>query len=258
MQVHARLVTPPDEKLVNRHLIRDFLERLLGVTDRERDEDGAGPRGNLVNIEPEPLGKKYDLGRNRWNGVVIVLAKKAKINLGESVDLGNTTELEDFLSRSLQGRMLGLVAGKFQAEICLDRGADIRGRARVNSPTAIFILMGKDVVGTLPKTFGITRAEQRVQQDVIGLESGIGFQLAAPVALFVLLGEEKLAGTVNSSCGAAGEIINFSEMQLRSRDRDCRGGFVHAKSLSLQWLQRAQRQSLPQFREAIRSGRFQA
>src|SRR5579862_8874304 len=111
--------------------------------------------------------------------------------------------------------MLGLVADKFQAEICLDGGANVRRRARVNSPTAVFILMRQDIVGALPKTLGITGTEQRVQQDVIGFESGVGFQLAAPVAFFVLLGEEKLARTIDGGSRPTGEIVNFSEMQLR-------------------------------------------
>ena len=39
----------------------------------------------------------------------------------------------------------------------------------------------------------IAALEQRVKKDVIGLEHRIGFELAAPVALWVLLGEKEVA-----------------------------------------------------------------
>jgi hypothetical protein len=54
-----------------------------------------------------------------------------------------------------------------------------------------------------------------VQQDVIGLKCGIGFQFATPVAIFVLLGEELLAGAIDGSRDSAGEIVDSSKMQLR-------------------------------------------
>jgi hypothetical protein len=41
-------------------------------------------------------------------------------------------------------------------------------------------------------------AEQSVEQNVIGLEGGIGFQFAAPIALLVLLREKKLAGIIDA------------------------------------------------------------
>jgi hypothetical protein len=76
--------------------------------------------------------------------------------------------------------------------------------------------MTQDVVGALLETFLIASSEQNVQQDVIGFESGIGFEFAAPVAVLVLLGEKPFARAVDGGSYAAGEIVNFAEAQLWS------------------------------------------
>ena len=55
--------------------VRNFLERLLGVSDRQRHQNGARPRRNLIDVEPEPVGKQHDLRRNRRNRVLVVLAR---------------------------------------------------------------------------------------------------------------------------------------------------------------------------------------
>ena len=82
--------------------------------------------------------------------------------------------------------MIDGVTCELEAEIALHRSADIRGTTGVNAPAAIFVLMLEYPVRGFPEALLIARAEQRVQQDVIGFEGGIGFQLAAPVAIFVL------------------------------------------------------------------------
>jgi len=60
----------------------------------------------------------------------------------------------------------------------------------------------------------IARPQQRVQQDVVGLQRGVGFQFAAPVALFVLLGEQPFARRRDGRAHAAGQFLNFAEAKL--------------------------------------------
>ena len=52
--------------------------------------------------------------------------------------------------------------------------------------------MAQNPVRRLLKAFLIPGPEQRVQQDVIGLERGVGFELPAPVSFFMLLREKIL------------------------------------------------------------------
>ena len=99
--------------------------------------------------------------------------------------------------------MIGGVAGQLQAEIGFHRRADVGGPGREDAPAAVFVLVLEDVVGGFLKALRIAGAEQRVQQDVIGFESGIGFELAAPVAVLVLLGEKIFAGGFEGRTDAA-------------------------------------------------------
>jgi hypothetical protein len=54
-----------------------------------------------------------------------------------------------------------------------------------------------------------------VQHDVIGFERGVSFQLAAPVAFFMLLGEQAIARAVNGRGNPADQIVDLSETHLR-------------------------------------------
>jgi len=75
--------------------------------------------------------------------------------------------------------------------------------------------MTENIVGAFLEALLIAGSEQDVQQDVIGFEGGIGFEFAAPVSVFVLLGEKPVAGAVDGGGYTAGEVIDFSEMKLR-------------------------------------------
>jgi hypothetical protein len=55
-----------------------------------------------------------------------------------------------------------------------------------------------------------------VEQNVIGLEGGVGFEFAAPVSLVVLLREKKLAGIIDGAGDTAEQAVNFAKAQLWS------------------------------------------
>jgi hypothetical protein len=97
------------------------------------------------------------------------------------------------------------------------------------------MLMLQYVIGSLLKALGITGSKQRVEQNVVGLERGIGFQFTAPIPLRVLLRKKESAGPIHGGSHAAREIVNFAETQLRSgRSREQGGGvFVHISLVSL-------------------------
>src|SRR5215510_10405595 len=110
MEVQPSLVTPADKQLLYTHLVRNFLERLFGVSDRERNQDGSRPVGNLVNVEPEPVGEQHNLRRDCRDCVVVILTEETEVNLGESVDLGNAAQLQYFPTSTTESRMIGFVA----------------------------------------------------------------------------------------------------------------------------------------------------
>src|SRR5205823_12841600 len=95
--------------------------------------------------------------------------------------------------------------------------------------SAIVILMLQNVARRFLESLAIARTQQGVQKDVIRFQRGIGFQFAAPVALFTLIRKQELARTINGGGDSAGQVINFAETQLRYRRRVRRrgGGVVH-------------------------------
>jgi len=86
------------------------------------------------------------------------------------------------------------------------------------------------VTGRFLETLPLCRAEQGVQQDVVGFESGVGFEFAAPVTFFVLLREEEFACRIDSDCDPAAQVVNLSESHLRHRGRTRGGVIVHQDS----------------------------
>jgi hypothetical protein len=70
-------------------------------------------------------------------------------------------------------------------------------------------------VAALLEAHRIAGAEQRVQQNVVGFEGGVGFQFAAPVAVFVLLGEKNFARAIDCGCDPAGQVIDLAKAKLR-------------------------------------------
>ena len=91
-------------------------------------------------------------------------------------------------------RVIGQPAHQFEGEIGFDRSADIGGAAGVDTPAAIFVLLAQDL-GDCPLHLALVAgAQQRVHHDVVGFEGGVGFQLAAPIAIRVLLGKQKIPG----------------------------------------------------------------
>ena len=218
--MHARLFAPADKQLFDAQLLGDLLERLLGVANRQRHQNGPGPGRNFVDVEPEPLGKKNDLRRNGGDSIVIVLPEETQIDLGKGVDLGDAAHFQNPLAGANQVRVIGGIARQLQSEIAFDRSADIGWAAEVDTPSAIFVLLLQNVARSFRHALRTAGAQKNVQDDVVGFERGIGFQFAAPVTIFVLLGKQAVAGAVNGRGHPADEIINFSETHLRHR----RGG----------------------------------
>ena len=156
------------------------------------------------------------------------MPEEAEINLGEGVNFGRSTHFQNLVARANHSGMVELVSSQLQPEISLNRGADIRGSSGVNTPSAVLILMLQNITLRFLESLTIARAEQRVQKDVIRFQCGIGFQFAAPVALFVLIRKKELASTIDGGSNPAGEVINFAETHLRrSRRIRRRGGIVH-------------------------------
>ncbi len=103
----------------------NLLERLLGVDDRQRHKNRPRPRRNLVDVEVKPVGKENNLRRNRRNRVVVVLAQRAEIHLGEGVALHHPAVRQHPLAALCQARIVRPHPHQLGGEIALDRKRDI-------------------------------------------------------------------------------------------------------------------------------------
>ena len=79
--------------------------------------------------------------------------------------------------------------------------------------------MIQNVASGLVKALLAASTEQRMQQNVIGFKRGVGLELTAPVAFFVLLGEKILTCRIDRSGNPAGQVIDLSEPHLRHGNR---------------------------------------
>src|SRR6185312_1092584 len=116
-------------------------------------------RRNFVDVEPEPVGKQNNFRRNSRDRVVIVLPKKAEINFGKGVDLGDAAQLQYLLPGALHCRMIWFISSQLESKVRFHRGAYIRRATLINRPAAVFILIFQDVIGAFPKAFGISRSK---------------------------------------------------------------------------------------------------
>src|ERR1700761_9306856 len=72
-QMHVRIFAPAYKKLLNSLFRSKLLERLLRIDDRQRHENPARPRRDLIDIEVAPVWKENDLRRNRRYRVIVIL-----------------------------------------------------------------------------------------------------------------------------------------------------------------------------------------
>ena len=132
-------------------------------------------------------------------------------------------ESQNTLARFLQLRMVRSVASHLQCEIRLHRGADVRWPVVVNRPSAIGILAVQNLHRALLGSHRILRAQQAMQQDVVGNQGGIGAQFAAPEAVFaVLYAEQESTRKRRPRCGyPALDVVNPGRgnvLRLDSKD----------------------------------------
>ena len=130
---------------------------------------------------------------------------------------------QDPLPRLHQHRMVLRPAHQLQRQVRLHAQRDIRRPAGIDAPTAIFVLVSKNLVDRPLHAAAIARAQQHVHKDVVGLEHGVGFEFATPVALRMLQPEQPILGFLNAGNNVVEAKIQAAETRLRGRFRACLG-----------------------------------
>src|SRR5207248_19849 len=122
-----------------------------------------------------------------------------------------------------QNGIVGFIVGQLESEIRLHAGAYVRRSAMVNRPSAIVVLVTKDLARCFLQALFIAGAQQGMQQDVVGFESGVGLEFTAPVAVRLLRGEQQSTRAVQRRSYAAGDVIDLAKDHLHRAT----GDFVH-------------------------------
>ena len=87
----------------------------------------------------------------------------------------------------------------------------------VDTPASIRVLVVENMTRRFLETLGRTRAEKGVQQDVVGFEGGVGFELALPVAWFCLKRKQVIGAALDGLFQARRPILL---VQRHGRRRD--------------------------------------
>src|ERR1700738_312138 len=89
-------------------------------------------------------------------------------------------------------------AHQLQRKIRLHSQRDIRWAIRVDTPSAVLILMTENLVDRTLHPAAISRAPQGMDEDVVGLEHTVGFELTAPIAVGMLQIEQPVLGPLHA------------------------------------------------------------
>ncbi len=192
-------------ELGERRALRDGTARAICRDDREGHHDRAGPGGHPIDRERHPVRQQDELRRDGRASLPIVLSEDREINLREGVARVQPAMLADDAPRLRHVRGFGVVADELQGEVGLRRGAHLRRASRVDRPAPRRELLAPQVLGRLPDPVLPGAPEEMHRQHVLGLEDRVPLELAAPVAVLALDGEEVPAGrrrgVVHPECG---------------------------------------------------------
>ena len=168
------------------------------LDDGERDDDGTGPRGHLV----DPVAEQHDLRGDGGDVPARVEAEEGEVDFDVAIGRLEPAEGEDAITQAPHAGFIRGMTGEFQSEIGFCRGADV-GRA--------FGEDGKAAVGVLPGENGVDGAadllrvggspdavarggQPQQEQEPVTFQSGVRGEVAPPEAIAMLEGEEVLRG----------------------------------------------------------------
>ena len=173
------------------------LEGLFSVHDGQRNQNRPRPRGNLINVEVEPLGKENNLRRNGGHRVVVVLAQRAEIHLGEGVAGNRAAVGQNPFAALGEAGIVAADAHQLGRGVALDREREVTRSAGIDAPTAVLVLVAHHLRERATKPARIAAFQKCVQEDVVGFEHRVGFEFPVPIAVWVLPREQVLAGADN-------------------------------------------------------------
>ena len=158
--------------------------------DRDRHDRGARPGGELVDVEREPAGQQHEPGRHGRQAVPVVLVEEGQPELREDPRPGDAAVGQHPVARAHHMRGVGILAGQLQREVGLDGRAELPRAAVPLRPIALRLLMMPQVAPDLRPDLAVGDAQVVREQQVLRRDRHVGFELAPPVAVAVLVVEQ--------------------------------------------------------------------
>ena len=115
-----------EKKLVDAHALGVARLRLLRHQHQQRDDDGAAPIRDLVEMEREPFRQQHDLDRHHRHGAPGDESEQRQHDPREHVGTRGAAAGEHRLARATHVLRLDRIADHLEREISLDGRADIQ------------------------------------------------------------------------------------------------------------------------------------
>ena len=179
-------------ELVQLFFSRQRACRFKMIDDGQGHEHGPAPRGHFVDVKRRPAGQQHHLHRDGRQIFPGKLPEQRQVKLAESVHLGDAPETHDGGARFAHERRVRGATSQLQGEVGFDRRVDFARPAVINVPAAVGQLALQNVPDTALLQQVIHFARPMHEEHEIGAERAIHQQLAAPMAIRMLLAKQIL------------------------------------------------------------------
>ena len=188
----------PGEQLADVHAARVGGARLQRHQHQQRHDHRARPVGHLGEVEEEPLRQQHDLHWHGGDGAPGHLAKQGKLDAGEHVGSLGAAGGQDRCPRARHVRCLRAVAEALKREVGLHAGGKVEGAIVEQRPAAVRALYLQQIHADARLQGRIDPVEIVLEQDVLGRDGGVGFQLETPVTVRVLPPAQRVRRTLDA------------------------------------------------------------
>ncbi len=158
---------------------------------QERHQHRARPVRDLIDVKGKPAGQQHDFDRHQRHRPPWHHAPQRERDPGEHIAAPRAAARQDRGAGARHMRRIDRVARRLQREIRLDRGARVEFAAEEQRPPAIRALGGAQISCDALFELRVDRAEIVLQEDVLGRDRGVGFQVEHPVAVLLLQRQEQ-------------------------------------------------------------------
>src|SRR5262249_10922108 len=125
---------------------------------------------------------EHELGGHTWAFVVADLSQEGQVEAGEAVALAGAAGFEDGLACTSHERLIRRDPDEREREVSLDGRGQMGRAARIDGPAAIVELVILNITRERAANRVGLAAEEGQEEDVLGLEDRVAFELANPVA----------------------------------------------------------------------------